>query len=243
MARLRFICEGPTERSYVDEELSYHLIQAGWESVVGFTLPNGRNSSGGLVKGGFRSSDGYKKALNEMVREMKKDRGAVYTTFFDFYAFPSDIGCYKAAQKTPGIDAKARIYESQLESDIKTSMDAAGIYCRFVPYIQMHEFETLLFADVKTSAEFMGMESFMTDDEITKLKSGMTEIVRQYKSIEDIDDGRDTAPSKRIIKLLPRYGRAKITLGSGAAQMVGLSVIREKCPHFDEWLKTLENMV
>ena len=50
----------------------------------------------------------------------------------------------------------------------------------------------------------------------------------------------DTAPSKRIIGQLPRYEHDKATVGVQAAQQIGLSRIRAKCPHFSRWVERLE---
>ena len=52
----------------------------------------------------------------------------------------------------------------------------------------------------------------------------------------------DTAPSKRIIDQLPRYEFDKVRVGVQAAQRIGLSRIRDKCPHFSRWVKRLEGL-
>jgi Domain of unknown function (DUF4276) len=57
-----------------------------------------------------------------------------------------------------------------------------------------------------------------------------------------IDDGRDSAPSKRIIAELPDYEDAKPAVGPQVAELIGLNVIRGKCPHFAAWLSRLEQL-
>ena len=48
----------------------------------------------------------------------------------------------------------------------------------------------------------------------------------------------DTAPSKRILAIIPGY--QKPLTGTLAALEIGLAAMRVECPHFDEWLELLE---
>ena len=57
---------------------------------------------------------------------------------------------------------------------------------------------------------------------------------------ELIDDGADTAPSKRIISEIPEYKYNKASAGPLSAQRIGLTVLRERCAHFGDWLGKLE---
>ncbi|MFN5924928.1 MAG: DUF4276 family protein [Pseudanabaena sp.] len=51
-----------------------------------------------------------------------------------------------------------------------------------------------------------------------------------------------TAPSKRLAKVIPRYDKLKTTLAPQVIQKIGLVKIREKCPHFDQWVTRLERL-
>jgi hypothetical protein len=55
---------------------------------------------------------------------------------------------------------------------------------------------------------------------------------------EEIDEGPESAPSKRIADLFPAYRKA--LHGPTTAARIGLDQIRKECPHFNEWLKKLE---
>jgi hypothetical protein len=55
---------------------------------------------------------------------------------------------------------------------------------------------------------------------------------------EDVDDGRDTAPSKRLLGHVPGY--AKTVHGPLAVADMGLPVLRLRCPRFGAWLAQLE---
>ncbi|MEN6576184.1 MAG: DUF4276 family protein [Phycisphaerales bacterium] len=63
-------------------------------------------------------------------------------------------------------------------------------------------------------------------------------IREQFPSPEEINDSRQTAPSKRILELKPRY--AKVTDGIPISKKIGLDVMRAQCPHFNDWLRKLQ---
>jgi hypothetical protein len=54
-----------------------------------------------------------------------------------------------------------------------------------------------------------------------------------------INDGFETAPSKRILKEIPEYD--KVTAGVSVAGKIGIETLRAKCRHFSEWLAKLED--
>ncbi len=66
----------------------------------------------------------------------------------------------------------------------------------------------------------------------------MSAIVASYDNPEEIDDGVETAPSKRLLRMIPRY--RKIVDGVNAAQIIGIDRVRAQCPHFNDWLIGLE---
>ncbi len=99
----------------------------------------------------------------------------------------------------------------------------------------MHEFEGLLFSDMdafERAIQVLGV----TPETIEKLRN----IRRQFQTPEDINDNSETAPSKRIKKLIPRYN--KKVHGPLIAAETGLDVIRAECPLFDEWVTRLESL-
>lgn len=71
-------------------------------------------------------------------------------------------------------------------------------------------------------------------DEIEDLKK----VRSAFPSPEHIDDGADTAPSKRILKVFPDY--KKTVAGPEIAAQIGLAALRRECPHFDGWLTRIE---
>ena len=63
----------------------------------------------------------------------------------------------------------------------------------------------------------------------------LTSIRAQFSSPEDID--KLTAPSKRILNVLPDY--QKSVVGILIAQRIGLAKIRSECQHFSNWFTNL----
>ena len=60
------------------------------------------------------------------------------------------------------------------------------------------------------------------------------------KCPEDINDGLETSPSKRILTYIPGYN--KTLHGPLAATGAGLSELRRLCPRFHAWMSCLESL-
>lgn len=104
---------------------------------------------------------------------------------------------------------------------------------RFLPYIQLHEFEALLFTKWDGFADFTITESN---------KKKIQEIIRDFPNPELINDRPELAPSKRLINLItPKY--EKPFHGNYIALTNGFDSIMNKCPRFNNWVKTLLNMM
>jgi hypothetical protein len=105
---------------------------------------------------------------------------------------------------------------------------------RFIPYIQLHEFEAILFCDPTYFAYFY--------DECEAQIAELQAIADRHDTPELINDGPNTAPSKRIVAQIPDYEDAKAAVGPEIAELIGLETIRSKCPHFHAWLSRLEKL-
>lgn len=166
---------------------------------------------------------------NDLQRWMREDQNAEahFTTRMDFYALPNDFPEYEQALRhTDPFQAVA-----DLERAFKDDID----HHHFIPYIQLHEFEALLFCDP------LQFEHLYLDQarEIQNLVS----IAKQFQTPEHIDRGQETAPSKRIITQIPEYESQKAFAGSIVAEAIGLDVLRSKCAHFNDWISDIENLV
>jgi hypothetical protein len=165
----------------------------------------------------------------DITNELKRLKGPdiFFTTLIDLYGLTKDF---------PGRDRYARNprdpvpYVQALEGAFGDDIADR----RFIPYLQLHEYETLLFAE----PESFRIAFEHCDDAIKELKK----IAGSFLTIEHIDDSQTTAPSKRIINLIPAYEGRKPIAGPDIAEYTGLTVIRSKCPHFDAWLCRLETL-
>ena len=106
----------------------------------------------------------------------------------------------------------------------------SGDRSRVFAYVQRHEFEGLLFSDVSVFADL----TEASQDSMEALRGIRTE----FRTPEDINDGRETAPGKRITGLIPRY--RKSIHGPLIAMATGLEKVRAECPRFDAWVMRLE---
>jgi len=218
------IVEGPTEQTFVRDVLAGHL------SLHGVTI-------WAVLSGKSRKHSGVKKwesARNDIVRTLKE--GRCCTTMFDFYGMPQDWPGRADATRLPWKERSAHV-ESDLLADVTAQFDSGFNPVRFVPYVQLHEFEALVFADTAILAEAAAAVSNRLAEALTR---SMQAIVDEAGDPEAIDDGYETCPSRRITKLAPGY--RKPTLGPIVAQRIGLPVLRRKCKHFAAWLSKLERL-
>ena len=99
-------------------------------------------------------------------------------------------------------------------------------------YVQRHEFESLLYSDTNVFA----MLYYAPHEAVTILQ----EIRNQFHTPEDINDNPETAPSKRIRGVIPRYDKRND--GPDLAMGIGLNVIRTQCQRFNAWVTRLESL-
>ena len=102
---------------------------------------------------------------------------------------------------------------------------------RFIPFLALHEFETWVFSGPDAVASHFGSPA---------LKKKIDDIVQQFPSIEHINHGPLTHPSKRLEAMIPSY--KKRSDGPTILSAVGIAGIRFCCPHFDSWVNTLEQL-
>ena len=142
------------------------------------------------------------------------------TSLVDFYGF--------RGKGTATPDKLEKIIDAKVNDNIGHSWDQSRVFS----YVQQHEFEGLLFSNVCGFAGLIDVPDGAVD--------ALREIRSQFSTPEDINDSSDTAPSKRIAELIPRY--QKVVDGSVLAAEIGLDAIRAECPRFNAWLTRLESL-
>jgi hypothetical protein len=223
MARLYIFVEGPTEQIFASRVLTAHLALVNVHLQNPVLVANARKK-GVVHRGGGRN---YLPMKNDIIRFFKQDSNpdAFFTTMIDLYAIHADF---------PGLSDAERLRHLP-QQRVEYLENMFGQDCgdrRFIPYIQLHEFEAYLFSQ----PEHYGNHYRSAAKSIEALKA----IADKYSTPELIDDGQETAPSKRIIREFPDYAGAKTVIGTQVAEAIGLDAIRQKCPHFNSWLSKLE---
>lgn len=227
MKFLNIIVEGSSEETFVNDVMVKHFaplgifvsarkIKTGWDRL------NNKAAKGGLLK--------YSKFRNDVLRWIESDRGrnnTHYTSFIDLYAFPKDDESpYTAKIQNIG-DCYRKIEE--LEDAIFEDIN----HSNFIPYVQLHEFETLLLVEPDR------LITMYPDEQVA-----INRLKRDIKSLnpEEINESLQTAPSKRIIRFLPDYEGQKAQVGPLVAEDIGMHLLRERCPHFNAWITQLESI-
>ena len=220
MIRVHVICEGQTEEMFVKEVLARHFRPMRIQLVP--TLIGTQGKRGGNVT--------LKRLSFDVCTRLQADRQAYCTTFFDYYGLPDNFpGKYEAGSKT-AIREKALCITDALVAHLHHTLEPDEMH-RFIPYIQMHEFEALLFSSPAAFARGINRPH---------LAAYFQKIRDSFATPEDINDSPVTAPSKRVTKIIRSY--EKPLNGTLGAMAIGLDIIRKECVLFDEWISALESL-
>ena len=225
MTRLHLVVEGQSEERFVSGLLRAHLAALGVYADARRVETGRDKRSSRIYRGGLPEYARVKKDLSRWMRQ--DDHPEVFfSTMFDLFALPCDFPQYEAARGEADPYRRVAALELAFAQDIS--------HRRFIPYIQLHEFEALLLSDpARFEVEFA---------DCSEAIDGLRRMAGAFRSPELIDDGQETAPSKRIIKELPDYAGRKASAGPVIAKAIGLEKMKAKCVHFREWLVKLERL-
>lgn len=227
MIRVNVVAEGQTEMAFAKRSLNdYFCGQIIVDSRRVLTSTD--NHSGYEYRGGMSK---YQKAKNDILRWLLEDKGAYVTTMFDFFRLPADFPGYTEAMNCPDHRKAVGILEEALKGDIVSDPNLRDRPERFIPYIQLHEFEALLFTDVRVLKE-----DYLEPEEQKSL-DGLYEKTKAIPP-EDINHGSETAPSKRLLQAV-NYQKGDPCIW---IDTLTVPAIKNKCPHFSEWLDSLSSL-
>ena len=218
MVNVNIIAEGDTEEQFIKTVLGPYLSE---RSVFVYPrLLNGRVS--------------YQRVRKDVINALKANSSWPCTTFFDYYGMIKEDFSLPTNPDSATVALKKQKLEQDFHQDICEAMGGSFNPSRFLPYVSMYEFESLLFSDPTALARALDL----TELQLQKLLA----IRAQYESPEEINDSRDTAPSKRIIAVKPAYEKSKPRLGLKAAQHVTLDKMLIECPLFAAWVGRLATL-
>lgn len=226
MKKIVFIVEGDSEDEFVKRIIKPYFVSQGIpdyyiKSII-ITMSGGGH--------GFNNIDHFKNTIRPVLY-LKEE--PIITSFIDHYRLNSE-------RKLPGYDEciKEADIEDRLvkmEEKLQEEVQKIKAYRFFVPYIQRHEFETLLFSDPEQGFDL----------EADKIKQEVIALCNSFKSIEDINSTPEGAPSVRLSAIYNRY-KEKYNKGADAVDIAELTTIEkmlEKCPRFKCWIDTLVEKV
>jgi len=155
----------------------------------------------------------YKSIKKIIVNVCKLKTCDYVTTLIDYYGMPCDTPFLYINESN--IYKKINRIEKEINLDIGIS--------NFSFHFSLHEFEALLFSDPSVyEGEYKG--------EVYK-------VLENFPNPEYINNSVETAPSKRLIKIVKGYN--KIRIGMYLAEKIGIEKMMLRCPHFRNWVDDL----
>ena len=218
MKRIEIIVEGQAESTFVSEVLAPYIYQQlGYNCLVTPILIH-MGMSGG--RGGFVN---YLHLRNDVLRSLQsQDPDLIVTTFVDYFRIPqSHMPEYDMWKDEQNHYSQVQMMEEAMGRDINDR--------RFVPYIQMHEFEALLYSSLD------GFNKYWKSENVDKI----VDIKDRFANPEDINKDPNGAPSKRLLAINPSYN--KVVEGNIIALEIGIDKILDACPKFRGWIDVLLN--
>ena len=224
MIRLYLTVEGQTEAAFATSVLTPHLANFN----VFMTAPRftglHKRKRGRIPRGGMLNTFGH--ALADMKTWLKEDKSpeARFTMMVDLYSLPDDYPGYDEGMAKPSGRQQAMALEASLAAEMDDS--------RFIPYLQVHEYEALVLTDPRRIASIYDVSE-------ATIEALCRECAR-YDSPEDVNHGRTSHPKYRIQEKVREYDEN--VAGPLIAEAIGLPTLRSRCPHFGEWLTILESL-
>jgi hypothetical protein len=214
MKKVLVLCEGQTEQAFVIDLLEPYLKLQGKQAEP-VVLTTKVTRAGQQHKGGVST---YAHIRRNVLRLLGDSSAACVTTMLDYYGLPKDFpGKANLSGNTPY--QRVAHLEQAFAADIGDR--------RLLPYLMLHEFESMLFAEPTVLSEVLNSKRVLS-------------MPRGFASPEEINEGEQTHPAARILRQFPGYQKTRH--GPQAAARIGLARIRAQCPHLDNWIKSLEGL-
>lgn len=219
------VVEGQTEQTFVRDVLAPSVAQKG--IFLHPALIGKPGHKGGDIR--------FDRAKNDIGHFLRQRNDTYISTMFDYFRidsqWPGKAEVLRQTQNGTALTAshKAEILEAATRDEIVKTFPGCDSENRFVSYIEMHEFEALLFSDADILAE-------KTEIDVSLVRG----IIEKYDNPEEINDDPANAPAKRLEAL--KNGYRKVAMGKTVSEAIGIEGIRRQCPHFNNWLTKLEHL-
>ena len=218
MKRIIIICEGPTEREFCNSILAPYFTPMG----IYLNAPLIKHSHGGIVT--------WMHLQRQIDTHLRAEHNAHVTTLIDYYGIADRHGFPKwdESKGYPDVDERVTLIEQGMKECIDEKFTP-----RFIPYIQLHEFEGLLFSNIEVFEKVIPKGDLVGIDELRQ-------IAVTFDNPEMINNSLETSPSHRLERIVRGY--EKVVYGGLLAESIGLNRIRERCPRFNHWIQLLLNV-
>lgn len=215
------VVEGKTEEVFINSLLQPYLASKNiFMYATQVTKPG---QKGGDVR--------FSRVQNDIGLHLKQRDDIYVTTFVDYYGTSKWPGLDSVHLQASPIQIADTVGDATLAEIEKLFPDLRADR-RFIPYIAVHEFEALLFSDSNSLALGLGIK-----------EEKITSVLTECGEPEAINNSRETAPSKRLNCWSKRGKFAKTTAGIAIAKAIGIPTMREKCPVFNKWIATFEEIL
>lgn len=212
------LVEGQTEESFIKRVLTPYL-SAKQIFLIPTVIKTKIEVRGPDHKGGVNTYEQVKKDLRPLFYDASAD---IVTTMIDYYALPSDFPGYNE-RPIGNCYQRIEFMEDRFSTDINQT--------KFLPYLQLHEFEALVFA----SEDKLPIAFVNKNREIQQISL----INNQFHSPEEINENPESTPSKRLKRIFPEY--QKTFHSQLILSQTNVEDLRLKCGHFNDWLNRLES--
>ncbi len=210
---LIIVVEGQTEEVFVNETLAPWLNSQGIFDIRAIKIRTSKTGKGGNVN--------FEHFKNTTENLLKQENDILVSSLIDFFRLPVKFPGFESSKKITSVEKRVEFLEYELAKTIDSE--------RFIPYIQLHEFEALLFSKI----EGFRIIPSIRQSEIDKI----SKVISDFPNPELINDNPETAPSKRLEKIITSYN--KVLFGNFIIAENGLSSIFERCPRFKIWVFNL----
>ena len=212
MKLIYIYCEGQTEEGFINNVLSPYFAQM--DIYVTPIIHKTKRTPTGAYRGGVGRFEAIRKELDILCQ----NPNALVTTMFDYYQMPSD---------TPSIDCQEPdIYKRMAIIEEAVNQELGHPNLMF--HLMLHEFETLLFSQPSAF-------SLIAKDSVV---NAIQKIRDDYPTPEHINNSVETAPSKRILHLIPNYSKTR--QGVMLAKNIGIDCMLAECKHFAAWVEKIK---
>ncbi len=213
MRAIYIIVEGQTEEEFVKKVLCHRFYREGIYDIRALLMRTGHGGKGGAIT--------YDRFKSNVIRLCKSEPDVLITSLIDFFRLDTSFPGVEKATLIADKFARVAFLEEAIANDIGQK--------NVLPYLQLHEFEGLLFSDISGFDIIPGLSATH--------RTNIQAVISAYPTPEHINDGPETAPSKRLEKLIHKYN--KTLHGPYIAEQIGIDLICEKCARFSTWLEKL----